>query len=83
VLIAIKARNDERTILTRCNLVIECFRNRIFNPMFTTKADGMGMGLSICRSIVEAYEGRICVSAEAGKGAIVQFTVPLDQASRP
>ena len=55
--------------------------NRIFNPMFTTKADGMGMGLSICRSIIEAHEGQIWVTAGQGRGAIFHFTVPIDSGS--
>jgi signal transduction histidine kinase len=52
--------------------------DRIFNPMFTTKTDGMGIGLSICRSIVEAHEGRLWVTADQDRGAIFHFTVPVD-----
>jgi len=52
--------------------------DRIFHPMFTTKAHGMGMGLSICRSIIEAHEGRLWVTADKGHGAIFHFTVPVD-----
>ena len=52
--------------------------DRIFNPMFTTISDGMGMGLSICRSIIEAHEGKLWVTAEAGRGAVVRFTLPVD-----
>jgi signal transduction histidine kinase len=55
--------------------------DRIFNPMFTTKTHGMGMGLSICRSIIEAHEGRLWVTADKGRGAIFHFTVPLDPGS--
>jgi signal transduction histidine kinase len=52
--------------------------DRIFNPMFTTKTHGMGMGLSICRSIIEAHEGQMWVTADQGAGAIFHFTVPVD-----
>ncbi|WMT77029.1 MASE4 domain-containing protein [Bradyrhizobium sp. Ash2021] len=51
--------------------------DRIFNPMFTTKTHGMGMGLSICRSIIEAHEGQLWVTANEGRGAIFHFTVPV------
>ena len=54
------------------------FGDRIFSPMFTTKTDGMGMGLSICRSIIETHEGRLWATAEEGHGAIFRFTVPVD-----
>jgi signal transduction histidine kinase len=55
--------------------------DRIFNPMFTTKPYGMGLGLSICRSIVEAHEGQVWVTADKGRGAIFHFTVPVDPGS--
>jgi signal transduction histidine kinase len=50
---------------------------RMFQPFFTTKPEGLGMGLSICRSIVEAHGGRLWVSPRAPHGADVRFTVPL------
>jgi signal transduction histidine kinase len=50
--------------------------NRIFKPMFTTKARGMGMGLSICKSIIEAHNGRIWVSAGVPRGSIFHFELP-------
>jgi C4-dicarboxylate-specific signal transduction histidine kinase len=48
---------------------------RIFNPLFTTKSDGMGMGLSICRSIIEDHNGRLWVEPNKPAGAIFQFTL--------
>ena len=51
--------------------------NRIFKPMFTTKAHGMGMGLSICKSIIESHGGKIWVSANALRGSIFHFELPV------
>jgi signal transduction histidine kinase len=52
--------------------------DRIFKPLFSTKARGMGMGLSICRSIIESHYGRIWASAGASRGSIFQFELPSE-----
>ena len=54
--------------------------DRMFNPLFTTKSDGMGMGLSICRAIIEAHEGRLWFAPNIPRGAVFQFTL---QANNP
>jgi signal transduction histidine kinase len=50
---------------------------RLFEPFYTTKPDGMGMGLSISRSIIEAHGGRLWATRCKPRGALFQFTIPL------
>ena len=52
--------------------------HRIFNPSFTTKPDGMGMGLAICRSIIEAHDGRLWMTPNTPQGAVFRFTLNVD-----
>jgi signal transduction histidine kinase len=49
---------------------------RLFEAFFTTKPNGLGVGLAICRSIIEAHGGQLRASANVPRGAIFQFTVP-------
>ena len=53
--------------------------DKIFGSFFTTKVEGMGMGLSICRSIIESHGGRLWVSPGRSRGAVFQFTLPTGQ----
>jgi signal transduction histidine kinase len=51
--------------------------DQIFKPLFTTKSQGMGMGLSICRSIIEAHDGKIWASPDGEYGSVFQFVLPV------
>jgi PAS domain S-box-containing protein len=57
--------------------------HRMFDAFITTKSSGMGMGLSICRSIIQAHGGRIWASTNEPFGAAVQFTLPLHRPEAP
>jgi C4-dicarboxylate-specific signal transduction histidine kinase len=55
--------------------------DRMFSPLFTTKSDGMGMGLSICRAIIEAHDGQLWFGPNTPEGAVFKFTVQASSAS--
>jgi PAS domain S-box-containing protein len=56
--------------------------DRVFQPFYTTKKEGLGMGLPICRSIVEAHGGSLWAENNADRGATFYFTIPVDKQAR-
>jgi signal transduction histidine kinase len=52
--------------------------DKIFEPFFTTKEHGMGMGLAICRSIIESHGGKLWIEANESSGATFVFTLPVE-----
>jgi signal transduction histidine kinase/sensor domain CHASE-containing protein len=53
--------------------------SQLFSPFFSTKSEGMGMGLNICRSLIEYHEGRLTFEDNTGGGTIFRFTLPFDE----
>jgi PAS domain S-box-containing protein len=81
--LAIRSCQDETkqvlVSVTDCGVGISADNaNRLFTASFTTKSSGMGMGLSICRSIMEAHGGRLWATANTPHGATFQFTLPVN-----
>jgi signal transduction histidine kinase len=81
--LVIRSRQDETqqvlVSVTDCGVGISAENaDRVFNAFFTTKSDGMGMGLSICRSIIEAHGGRLWATANIPHGATFQFALPVN-----
>jgi signal transduction histidine kinase len=66
-----------------CGLPAGAEQQQVFDPLFTTKESGMGMGLAIARAIVEAHGGTIWTEASPGGGAIFRFSVPVNSGARP
>src|SRR5713226_3263246 len=81
--LVIRSRQDETqqvlVSVTDCGVGISAEdADQLFNAFFTTKSGGLGMGLSICRSIVEAHGGRLWATATVPHGAMFQFTLPVN-----
>jgi signal transduction histidine kinase len=56
---------------------------KIFEPFYTTKSQGLGMGLSICRAIIEAHGGRLWATPNTDRGTTFHFTLKPAQQQRP
>jgi two-component system, LuxR family, sensor histidine kinase DctS len=56
---------------------------RLFEPFFSTKEEGMGMGLNICRSIAELHHGRLAFEAAPDGGAVFILTLPVEMETAP
>jgi PAS domain S-box-containing protein len=70
----------ELSVIDRGHGVSVDAQERMFEPFYTTKSEGMGMGLNICRTIIEFHNGRLWVETNPEGGTIFRFTLPFDSA---
>ncbi len=84
-LLRVQSRIDESAhvlvAVCDCGIGFDVEVDRIFTPFFSTKAKGMGMGLSISRSLVESHGGRLWATTNSPHGAILSFTLPATEGS--
>jgi C4-dicarboxylate-specific signal transduction histidine kinase len=85
VLLIKTARNDDGTVSVSVSdrgvgLPSE-LQERVFEPFFTTKPNGIGMGLSICRTIVESHGGNLRATTNREGGATFHFSLPVEEVS--
>jgi signal transduction histidine kinase len=74
------ADNAEISVIDRGEGIEPKLLDTIFNPFFTTKADGVGLGLAICSKIVDQHGGKITVESERGKGTVFRVYLPMAEA---
>jgi len=76
----LNGRNVETLVIDRGSGIDKAHRAQIFNPFFTTKKEGVGLGLAIVAKIVDEHGGKIAVESEPGKGSIFCVSLPMDRA---
>jgi two-component system, NtrC family, sensor histidine kinase HydH len=76
----LNGRNAEILVIDRGSGIDKQHRAQIFNPFFTTKKEGVGLGLAIVAKIVDEHGGKIAVESEPGKGSIFCVSLPMDRA---
>ena len=74
------ADNAEISVIDRGEGIEPKMMDTIFNPFFTTKPDGVGLGLAICSKIVDQHGGKIAVESERGKGSVFRVYLPMGEA---
>ena len=70
------------SITDRGNSIPEERLEQIFEPFFTTKEKGMGLGLSVCRSIITAHRGKLWATNNTNRGTTLHFSLPIDASER-
>jgi signal transduction histidine kinase len=75
-----QGRNAEIAVIDRGVGIGTAQMKDIFNPFFTTKPDGVGLGLAIVAKIVDEHGGKIAVESEPGKGSIFCVSLPMEPA---